>query len=403
MLLSLQSSFSILETGIVYLDSAAKSLTPAEVIKAMEQYYQKSNANAGRSIHRLSRIATDGIDTARSKVADLVCSTPEEIILVRNTSEAIGIVCHGMQWAQGDEIVTTLGEHHSNYLPWLRLQETCGVRVVAVRPKEDGTIDLEDIEKAINPSRTKLVALAHVSNTLGVVTPVQEICSMARKAGAMSLIDGAQSVPHLSVDVNKIGCDFLAWSGHKMFGPTGTGALYCRKPLMKELTPLHVGGGVIKNVSADSFTLNYSPPYTAHECGTPDIAGIIGFGEAVDFLRKLRMNKELVDMSFSLPERASRELRLIPGVHVAGPTAPGKFISMVSFWIDGISPHRTAAILDEEFDVLVRSGHHCALPFTRGILKRPSGIVRASFHYYSTSADVDKLLEAVRTIARNDF
>ena len=203
MLLSLKRSFRILETGIVYLDSAAKSLTPVEVVKAMEQYYLESNANAGRSVHRLSQIATDCIDTARGKIADIVNATSEEIILVRNTTEAIGIVYHGLQWNHGDEIVTTYGEHHSNYLPWLRLQEKSGVRVIAVHPERDGTLNLEDFEKAISPGKTKLVALAHVSNTLGAIVPVREVCSLARQAGALSLIDGAQSVPHIQTDVKK--------------------------------------------------------------------------------------------------------------------------------------------------------------------------------------------------------
>jgi len=401
----LRSSFKVLETGIIYLDSAAKSLTPVEVVKAVEQYYVESNANAGRSVHRLSRIATDCIDTARSKIAGIVHASSEEVMLLRNTTEAIGVVCHGLEWNSGDEIVTTLGEHHSNYLPWLRLQEKFGVRVIAVRPMSDGTINLEDIKKSISPGKTKLVALAHVTNTLGTIVPVREICGLAREAGALSLIDGAQSVPHLETDVKKIGCDFLAWSGHKMFGPTGTGALYCRSPLMNQLIPLHAGGGVIKNVSpnSDSFTFNYSPPYTAHECGTPNISGIIGFGEAADFLRKCRKDSKLIQESSSLPAIASRELRAIPRVHVAGSIDSSKFVSIVSFWIEGISPHRTAAILDEEFGIFVRSGHHCALPFTRDVLKRPRGIVRASFHYYSTITDVESLVKAVNSIARSTF
>lgn len=398
---TLRSHFAVADLGVIYLDSAAKSLTPSRVVKSIERYYLDCDANCGRSVHRLARIATEKVEEARISIADLINATPEEIILLRNTTEAIGTVCHGLKWEQGDEIVTTLGEHHSNYLPWLRLQQTAGVRVIAVVPREDGSIDLGELDEAVVPGKTKLVAVSHVSNSLGTILPVREICRVAATAGALSLVDGAQSVPHLPVDVNEIGCDFFAWSGHKMFGPTGTGALYCRSPLMEQLIPLHAGGGSIENVDVNSFTFNYNPPYMAHESGTPDVAGIIGFGEAADYLKELKKDLRLSAEIRSLVNRTAKQLRQIPGVHVAGPVDPLKRSGIVSFWIDGISPHKTGVVLDEDFNVLVRSGHHCALPMMREVLRLPRGLVRASFHYYSTQDDVDKLINAVSRIAGN--
>ncbi len=222
---------------------------------------------------------------------------------------------------------------------------------------------------------------------------------MAKAAGALTLVDAAQSVPHQRVDVGELGCDFLAWSGHKMFGPTGTGALFGRRALLARLMPLHVGGGTIKDVGRDSFSLQVEPPYVALEAGFPDIAGIIGFAEAADFLREIGDDEGLTRLAASLPALAAEELRRIPRVSVFGPIDSHSRAGVVSFVIEGVSSHHAGVILDEEHGILVRSAHHCALPLMREVLGLPRGTVRASFHYYSTPDDVEKLVRAVRAIA----
>ncbi len=391
--------FPSLGSGIAYLDSAAKTLTPACVLEAAARYYRECDANVERGLHRAAQDAACRLAEAREQVASLVHGDAGEIVFVRNTTEAIGLVAAGLDWQRGDRIVTTLAEHHSNYLPWLRLAAEEGIALTAVRPATDGRVDPDDVRAALAGGRTRLVAFSHVSNALGTIQPAAEIVRIAREAGALTLIDGAQSVPHLPVDVHALGCDFLAWSGHKMFGPTGTGALWGRAELLRELRPLHVGGGVARDVDADAYSIYREPPHRALEAGTPDVAGLIGFGEAARFLAAAFHSGVLASNCHALAVRTAAELRKIPGVTVAGPADGAPRAGVVSFWIDGISPHAAAAVLDEQYAVLLRSGHHCTLPLMKEVLGHPEGTVRASFSFYSSEEEAAQLIEGVRCLA----
>ncbi len=394
----LRDRFPVLSRGMVYLDSAAKSLTPEPVIEAVRRYYLECDANVDRSAHRAGALATGMVEETRRAVARLVNAPPDEIVFARNTTEAIGLVAAGLDWEPGDRIVTTLAEHHSNYLPWLRIAERSQVEVVAVKPEPDGYVPVEAVESAIQGGRTRLVTVTHVSNALGTIQPVEAVARAARRAGALCLVDAAQSVPHFPVNVSELGCDFLAWSGHKMFGPTGTGALWGRRELLEKLTPLLLGGGSVKDAGAGWYSLLREPPYAALEPGTPNIAGLAGFGVAAQLLG------EWISQGHAARERqlvadTARRLAAIGGVTVFGPQSAERRSSVVSFAINGYQPHLAASILDEEYGIAVRSGHHCALPLMRSVLRRPEGTVRASFHLYSSEEDAAKLVDAVRAMA----
>jgi cysteine desulfurase/selenocysteine lyase len=391
--------FPALRSGVAYLDSAAKSLTPLPVVEAITRYYRTCDANAHRGLHRLSREATDLAEQARGQVARLIGAAPEEIVFVRNTTEAIGLVAAGLSWQVGECVVSTLAEHHSNYLPWLRLTETKRVRLLAVRPGADGAIPLEEIHVACGTRPVRLVAVGHVSNALGTIQPVKDICRIARASGALTLVDAAQSAPHMDIDVADLGCDFLAFSGHKLFGPTGCGVLWGRRHLLAALEPLSPGGGTISDVGVSAYTLDRDPPYVALESGTQDIAGQIGLGEAVRCILAWTADGRMRAAMRRLVAEAAQELRCIPGVTVLGPEAADRRSATISFLIDGMSPHQAAAALDEDYGVLVRSGFHCAIPLLKHVLGLPAGTVRASFHLYSDRHDVDRLVEAVRAMA----
>ncbi len=284
-----RDDFSILKTGVIYLDSSATSLTPEPVLQKMLEYYHQYRGNVGRGVHRLSQRASEEIDKARTRVADFInAKSDSEIIMTRNTSEGINTIAQGLEWKKEDKIITSILEHHSNFIVWLRVKNRFGVELEVVRPREPvsrGLLDPDDFEKVVDEG-TKLVAITHVSNVLGSVTPVEEIVDIAHEHGAFVLIDAAQSVPHMKVDVQKIGCDFLAFSGHKMCGPTGIGVLYIREELTEKVEPLCIGGGTT-DVGLDSYGLDAAP--MRFEAGTPAIAEIIGLGAAVDYLQKIGM------------------------------------------------------------------------------------------------------------------
>lgn len=391
--------FPSLRPGLAYLDSAAKTLTPAPVLAAMSRYYRECDSNVERGLHRSSQAAALRLAEARERVAALVHGAPEEIVFVRNATEAIGLVAAGIAWKPGDRILTTLAEHHSNYLPWVRLSQERGVSLSVLRVSPEGGVDPADVRASLASGGARLLAFSHVSNALGTVQPAAEIAAIARQAGCLTLVDGAQSVPHFPTDVNQLGCDFLAWSGHKMFGPTGTGALWGRRELLEELRPLHVGGGATKDVDRMTFSVYRTPPYHALEVGTPDIGGLIGFGEAAQFLAEILGEGILPRRCHELIGRTAAALRQIPGVTVAGPVGDERRSGVISFWVDGLSPHAAAAALDEQYGVLLRSGHHCALPLMKETLGRPEGTVRASFSFYSTEEDAMRLTEGVRALA----
>lgn len=393
----IRNDFPILDTGIIYLDSAASSLTPEPVLETMLEFYRQYRGNVGRGIHRLSVKASEEYERVHGKVADFIgAKSRAEIVMVRNTTEGINLVACGLKWKKGDKVVTSIIEHHSNFIVWLRVRDRRGVRVEVVRPKapvEDGILDPADFAKVIDDS-TKLVALTHVSNVLGVVTPVREIAEIAHEHGAYVLIDAAQSVPHMKVDVQRVGCDFLAFSGHKMCAPTGSGALYIREELIDEVEPLCIGGGTIGDVEFDSYKLDESP--RRFEAGTPDIAGTIGLGAAIEYLQRIGMEnierheKDLVSQMYEA-------LSELPKVEVYGPE-PERRVGILPFNVSDLNPHDVALALDVSADIMVRSGHHCALPLSKSVLGKP-GSVRASVYIYNTREEINKFVSTVKEIA----
>lgn len=374
---------------VIYLDSAATSQTPIPVIEAMNEYYYKYAGNYGRGAHRLARETTNNYEEAREKVANFLGADPKSTIFTRNTTESIGMVAHGLDWKKGDHIVTTLIEHHSNLLPWIRLRRK-GVRISIVKPDKAGNIKPEDIEAAMN-EETRLVAVTHVSNVFGSLLDVKNITTLAHKHGAKVLLDAAQSVGHIPVSVKNIGCDFLAASGHKgLLGPQGTGILYIKEP--EEIEPLHLGGGNVNSVTLESYGLE--PPPNRFEAGTPNIPGVIGLGRGVKYVENTGV-AQIEKHIRGLAKEAARRLAGIPGVEVYGPE---NRVGIVPFNIKGLNPHDVAIILDETKKICVRSGHHCAMPSIDFLGKE--GTVRASFALYNTKEEVDILVEAVEEIAR---
>lgn len=380
-----------LTRDLIYLDSAATSLTPKPVIQAMVGYDLRYRANVGRGVHRLTTIATHRYRDARDSIRSFIGGEGGAIAITRNTTEAIGMVAAGLPWKQGDRVVTTLLEHHSNLLPWLRLRKR-GVEVDIVRPDAEGSLEIADLEAAVRDG-TRLVAITHASNVLGTVIPVDEIARVCHDHGARLLVDGAQSAPHLPVDVSRMGCDYFCFSGHKMLGPTGTGALWMREP---DIEPLLVGGGSIANVTADDYTL--APDEGRYEAGTPPVAGTIGFARAAAYLREIGM-ETVHRHDERLSARLIEGLSEVEGVRVLGAEVEGERIGVVSFTVDGLHPHEVAQILDEAAAVLVRSGHHCSQPLMEH-LGLPEGTVRASTHIYNTEEEIDTMIATVEEIAR---
>ncbi len=388
--------FPFLRSGRVYLDSTATSLTPEPVLREMFEYYREYRANVGRGIYNAARVATTAYDNARRRVAKLINATPEELIFVRNATEAINIVANGLEFQEGERVVTTILEHHSNYIVWLRAGKVKNLDVKIVWCDKDGLIEASDFASYID-GHTRLVAITQTSNVLGVRPPLKEITKLAHDHGAMVLVDGAQSVPHMKVDVKELDCDFLAFSGHKMCGPTGAGALYIKKDLQKIVSPLCIGGGTIEDVGLDYYRLNLGP--SRYEAGTPPIAEAIGMGAAAAYLMNLGM-ENIEDHERTLTERMLKGLKDIDGITIYGPSDPKRRAGIISFNLKGMNPHDVAIALDTISGVMVRSGHHCALPLHKYVLNAPNGTVRASVHLYNNSQDVDVFLETLEEISK---
>ena len=386
-----------MKSGVIYLDNAATSLTPEPVVQKTLEYYREYRANVERGIHRLSQKASEEYNKARSKIAKLINARREsEVVFTKNTTESINLVANGMGWRKGDKIVTTLMEHHSNLIPWQRLNQQRGIDLEVIRPSREGALDLSDFESAID-DRTRLVALTHVSNVLGSIAPVEEVARIAHSHGSLLLVDGAQSVPHATVDVNRIGCDLLAFSGHKMLGPTGIGVLYMREELEGEIQPHSIGGGGIKDVTQEHYDLAESPG--RFESGTPPIAEAIGLGEAAEYLRR-RGLENIAAHERELANRIHKELQALDRVEVYGPTNPDSRTGIVSFNIAQVNPHDVALALDISGNIMVRSGYHCCMPLVKDVLGLREGTVRASVYLYNTVQEVEKLIELIGEIAR---
>lgn len=376
---------------VIYLDSTATSQKPVQVIEAMDEYYRRSNANIHRGVHTLAEEATAMYESARERIAKFInAKAPREIIYTRNTTESINLVAY--TWARanlkaGDLVILTEMEHHSNLVPWHMLQAERGIELEFIPVTEDGLLDL-DAYKSLLDRRPKLVSFTHMSNVLGTVNPAAEIIALAHAAGAVTLVDGAQSVPHLSVDVQALDADFYAFSAHKMCGPTGIGVLYGKSDLLEAMPPFLGGGDMIKEVKLRSFRPNTLPH--KFEAGTPAIAEAVGFGAAVDYLTNIGM-KDIAAHEHEITEYALEQLEEIPGVKVFGPPADKKG-GVTAFTLSGVHPHDVAQILDQD-GVAVRAGHHCAQP-----LHEKFGIPatsRASFYLYSTKEEVDMLVKGL--------
>ncbi|MCR2804360.1 cysteine desulfurase [Paenibacillus soyae] len=375
---------------LVYLDSAASSQKPRSVIDAVKRYYELDNANVHRGVHTLGSRATDAYEGARAKVAAFLnAETPEQIIFTRGTTTALNLVASGYARAvcgEGDEIVITPMEHHSNLIPWQQAAKATGATLKYIPLRPDGTISLEDAEKTITPN-TKVVAMTYVSNVLGVVNPIKEIATIAHRNGAIMVVDGAQSTPHKRIDVQALDVDFYAFSGHKMCGPTGIGALYGKKALLNGMEPIEYGGEMIDFVELYESTWKEIP--YRFEGGTPMIAGAVGLGAAIDFLESIGMD-EIERHERRLAAYAYDKLSSIEGITIYGPKEDR--VGLVTFNLDDVHPHDVATVLDSK-GIAIRAGHHCCQPLMRWL--NVSATARASFYLYNTEEDIDRLADAL--------
>jgi cysteine desulfurase/selenocysteine lyase len=399
---SIRADFPILEREVrpgiplVYLDSAATSQKPRQVIEAMDSYYQTTNANIHRGIHTIAEESTAAYESARKKIADFIgAGSPSEVIFTRNTTESINLVA----WSWGranleeeDLIVLTEMEHHSNLVPWQMLAAEMNLRLEFIPVSDEGLLDLDAYAQML-AFEPKLVAFTHMSNVLGTINPAEEIVRMAHEAGAITLIDGAQSAPHISVSVEKLDADFFAFSGHKMCGPTGIGVLFGRREILESMPPFLGGGDMIKRVHLRSFSPNVLPH--KFEAGTPAIAEAIGLGAAVDYLSSIGM-KKIQEHESQIISLVLERLEEVPGVTVFGPDA-GQKGGVASFTLDQIHAHDVSQILDT-VGVAVRAGHHCAMP-----LHNKFGITataRASFYLYNSFEEVDRLVAGLYKVKK---
>ncbi|HNW14685.1 MAG TPA: cysteine desulfurase [Anaerolineaceae bacterium] len=380
---------------IVYLDSAATSQKPESVIAAMEVYYRQLNANIHRGVHTLAEEATAAYEGARERITNFIgARDTRELIFTRNTTESINLVTQ--TWGRstlktGDLVILTEMEHHSNLVPWQMLAAEKGLRLEFIPVNDDGYLDL-DVYQQLLKLEPKVVAFMHMSNVLGTINPAREIIRMAKNAGAITLLDAAQSIPHFTVDVNEVDADFIAFSAHKMLGPTGIGALWGKRTILENMPPFLGGGDMIKKVFLRSFSANDLPH--KFEAGTPAIAEAIGFGAAVDYLVSAGMDR-ILQHEQRLVTYALEKLKRIHGLHVLGPDSVSAKGGVISFTLEDIHPHDIAQILDSE-GIAVRAGHHCAMPLHERF--KITASTRASFYLYNDEEDIDHLIKGLEKV-----
>lgn len=376
---------------LVYLDSAATSQKPIQVIEAVEQYYRTYNSNVHRGVHTLGTRATDAYEGAREKVRGFInARSTKEVIFTRGTTTGLNLVAHSYARAhlrEGDEIVISPAEHHSNLIPWQQAAKATGATLKYFELEPDGTIDLEKAKQKIT-ERTKIVAIGHVSNVLGTVNPVKELAKAVHVVGGVIVVDGAQSVPHMKVDVQELDCDFLAFSGHKMMAPTGIGVLYGKEALLERMEPLEFGGEMIDHVDWYDSTWKELP--WKFEGGTPIIAGAVGLGAAIDYLQSVGMDT-IESHDRNLAAYAIEQLEKIDGLTLYGPKQDR--MAVITFNLDNIHPHDVATVLDAE-GIAVRAGHHCAQPLMRWL--NVTATARASFYLYNSEEDIDHLVKGLQ-------
>jgi len=388
---------------LIYFDNAATTQKPKQVIEAIKEFYENRNANVHRAIHTLSQESSELYENAHEEVAKFInANGMEEIIFVRGTTEAINLVAYAWglrNLGSENEVLVTLMEHHSNVVPWEMLSKMNGFKVKYAEVNDDGTLNCESFENAIS-HKTKIVCLAHVSNVTGVINDVKRVAKIAHEYGALVLVDGAQSVPHLPVDVKDLDIDFLAFSGHKMLGPTGIGALYGKRRILEEMEPFHGGGSMIKEVTFDtmtrrcSFSLNDLP--WKFEAGTPNVCGGIGLMAAVRYLNDLGM-ENVREHEEILTEYTIRRMQECEKVQIYGPEDASLKCGILPFGVEGLSSHDVALFLDS-YGIMIRSGFHCAQPLHEKFRLKSSA--RASFYIYNTREEIDRLVEALKEIER---
>jgi len=395
----IRSYFPILDQEVnghplVYLDSAATSQKPVQVIEAISKYYGFDNSNVHRGVHTLGNRATESYEGAREKVRKFISAkSTQEVIFMRGTTTAINTVAQSYGSAnveEGDEIVISYMEHHSNIIPWQQLAKQKGAILKYVDLEEDGTLSLEKVRATVT-ERTKIVSIMYVSNVLGTMNPIKEITKIAHDNGAIMVVDGAQAAPHLRLDVQELDCDFLAFSGHKMCGPTGIGVLYGKKELLEQMEPVEFGGEMIDFVGLYESTWKELP--WKFEGGTPIIAGAVGLAAAIDFLEEIGLD-EIEKHEHELAAYAMDRMSSIKGLSIYGPKDPGERAGIVTFNLDDVHPHDVATVLDMN-GIAVRAGHHCAQPLMKWL--QVTATARASFYVYNSEEDIDRLVAGLNT------
>jgi cysteine desulfurase/selenocysteine lyase len=388
---------------LIYLDNAATTQKPAQVINAMREFYEKHNANVHRAVHTLSHESSELYEKAHEEVAEFINADGiKETIFLKNTTEAINLVAYSLglhQLGENDEVLVTLMEHHSNIIPWIMLSKIKGFKIKFAGVNTDGTLNYEDLEKLVS-KKTRFVCLSHMSNVTGTINDVEKVAKIAHDYNALILVDGAQSVPRMPIDVKKLDIDFLAFSGHKMLGPTGIGVLYGKETILEEMEPFLYGGDMVRGVKFDqqneccSITWNELP--WKFEAGTPNVCGGIGLMEAVKYLKKLGM-QNVDNYERELTEYALKKFSELEKVKLYGPKDASVRRGIIPFSIDGLNPHDISLFLDQ-YGIMIRSGFHCAQPFHEQLKIGPSA--RASFYIYNIKEEIDRLIEILREIEK---
>ena len=383
---------------LVYLDNAATTQKPIQVIDAISDYYKNNNSNIHRAVHALAEESTEAFEQTRDKVAEFLnIKNAQEIIFVKGTTEAINLVANA--WGrdnvkEGDIIVTTEYEHHSNIVPWQLLTQDKKAQLKYIDINDNGELMIDQLDEYLSTGKVKLVAFSHVSNVLGTITPVKEIISKCKNAGVKTLIDGAQAVPHMKVDLTELDCDFYAFSAHKMLGPTGVGVLWAKKEILEKMTPYQGGGDMIREVHKYETTWN-DLPYK-FEAGTPNIADVIGFKTAIEYLQKIGM-ENIRNHELELTKYALEQMEKVPGITLYGAKEPEKRGGVVSFNFNDVHPHDVGTIIDKD-GVAIRSGHHCAQVLMEKL--NVAATNRASFYIYTTKEEIDVLITSLQNVAK---
>ena len=401
---SLRNDFPVLERKVrdgkklVYLDNAATTQKPIQVIDAISDYYKNNNSNIHRAVHALAEESTEAFEQTRDKVAEFLnIKDSQEIIFVKGTTEAINLVANA--WGrdnvkEGDIIVTTEYEHHSNIVPWQLLTQDKKAQLKYIDIDDNGELMIDQLDEYLSTGKVKLVAFSHVSNVLGTITPAKEIISKCKNAGVKTLIDGAQAVPHMKVDLTELDCDFYAFSAHKMLGPTGVGVLWAKKEILEKMIPYQGGGDMIREVHKYETTWN-DLPYK-FEAGTPNIADVIGFKTAIEYLQKIGM-ENIRNHELELTKYALEQMEKVPGITLYGTKEPKKRGGVVSFNFNDVHPHDVGTIIDKD-GVAIRSGHHCAQVLMEKL--NVAATNRASFYIYTTKEEIDALITALQNVAK---